>query len=269
MRTVTPLAVAAGLTLTACLVAGTVGLVTLINPPSPTTRVTTADGSEITLDWRDFPASSDPFLDPQEVLDGPRVEDVADVVDEQIAALSASLAPLTPGVEWVELNPDDEPTFYPSDGNGYGGESMHQTFYVSMTSVGELPADSEWSTLTDALDAELVHLGYGEVTWEFERAMYPGQTEAQHERDMIDQFGAIDPDEMWLWSGVADGGCLWASVLLWDKRRGAPEDVWMEETSGMEVSLGGSVISRDDEAAYAEAVAPFDGLTRPDSTTSE
>ena len=35
----------------------------------------------VTLDWRDFPASSDPDLDPQDVLDAPRAEEVAAVVD--------------------------------------------------------------------------------------------------------------------------------------------------------------------------------------------
>lgn len=268
VRSLTRLAIASGITLTLCVAAGVVGVVALLNPPSPTTRITAADGSVITLDWRDFPASSDPDLDPRDVLDAPRAEDVAAVVTEQIESLGAGLAPALPGVEWNPADPD-EPTLFQDEGNGYGGETLLHTYNASASTDGTLPGGAGWNTLTDALDAQLSDLGYDDIVWDFERDRYPGETRAEFEEEMVTQYGSTDPDAMWMWSGFARQGSLWVMISIWDERRGAPEDAWPEETTGLDLLFGGTVISEKDEAAYADGVAPFEGLPRPASTSSD
>ncbi|RUR01718.1 hypothetical protein [Labedella endophytica] len=268
MRPLSRLALAAGVTLVLCAVAGVIGVVSLLNPPSPTTRITSDDGSEITLDWRDYPAFADPSLDPQDVLDAPRAGDVAAVVSEQIDELSTGLTPALPGVGWNPADPD-APILFPADGNGYGGESLHLGYNVTASTTGTLPEGHDWNALTDALAGELSALGYADVVWDFDRAPYPGQTRSEHEDEVVSQHGSLDPDEMWMWSGMAQQGSLWVMITIWDERRGAPEDAWPEETTGLDLLFGGTVISQDDEAAYADGVAPFEGLARPDSTSSD
>jgi hypothetical protein len=268
VRSFTRLAVATGVTLTACVAAGVVGVVSLLNPPSPTTQITSADGSEITLDWRDYPASSDPALNPQDVLDAPRAEDVPRVIDRQLDSLSTGLAPELPGVGWNPPDPD-VPILYPEEGNGYGGESLQRVYNASASTTGDLPAGEDWNTLTDALESELAGLGYDDIVWDFDRGPYAGQTRAEYDDEIVGQFGSLDPDEMWMWSGMAQQGSLWVMITIWDERRGAPEDAWPEETTGLDLLFGGTVIAEEDEAEYAAGVAPFAGLPLPNSTTSD
>lgn len=268
VRPLSRLALAAGITLVLCAVAGVVGVVSLLNPPSPTTVITSDDGSEITLDWRDYPAFADPSLDPQDVLDAPRAEEVTVVVDDQIESVSSGLAPVLPGVEWDTPEADGE-VLFPAEGNGYGGESLHLGYNVTASTTGTLPVDHDWNALTDALAGELSALGYADIVWDVDRGPYQGQSRSEYEDEIVSQHGSLDPDEMWMWSGMAQKGSLWVMITIWDERRGAPDDAWPEETTGLDLLFGGTVISQDDEAAYAGGVSPFEGLARPEATSSD
>lgn len=248
--------------------AGVVAVARVLDPPSPTTAVTTADG-DIVVDWADYPADSQ--LDPADVLTAPRAGDVADVGTETLSALRGAVEQTAPDLDWTTDAAEDagHGVLFPVSGNGYGGDSLHLSYNSpTVTGVG-LDADADWHSVTAAVDAELDALGYTPVLWDFNREPYDWQTTAEQEAEIVDQFGSLDPDEMWSWSGMATNGSMWAWVTVWDTRRGAPEDAWPETQSGISLFVGGTVVAADDERAYADGVAPFEGLTRPEPTHSD
>lgn len=251
------------------LATGGVLLARMVDPPSPTTTVTADDGSQVVLDWADYPADS--YEDPEDVLAAPRAEDVERVGEEQLLALQSATEPVAPGLAWALDQPDDvtfEP--FPVGGNGYGGPSLHQV-YNSPTNLGDgLADDADWSAIVGAVEARLAELGYGELEWEFDRLPYAYETVAERDAQVVEQFGSLDPAEMWMWSGTARQGSMWVWVSIWDERReGAPTEPWQGAESGVSLFIGGTVVSERDEEAYANGVAPFEGLSRPTSTHSD
>lgn len=248
---------------------GGVLLARMVDPPSPTTTVTADDGQEVVLDWADYPA--DPYEDPQDVLAAPRAEDVERVGEEQLLALQAATQPVAPELAWALDLPDDV-TFdsFPVGGNGYGGPSLHQV-YNSPSNLGDgLAEDADWSTIVAAVEVRLAELGYGELEWEFDRQPYAHETAAERDAQVVEQFGSLDPAEMWMWSGIARQGSMSVWVSIWDQRReGAPTEPWQEAESGVSLFVAGTVVSEQDEEAYANGVAPFEGLSRPTSTHSD
>lgn len=240
----------------------------ILAPPSPVTTVTDDDGREVVLDWADYPA--DPWLDPEDVLAAPRAEEVAEAGEAELAALCAAVDPAAPGLDWES---DDTGTGELLDrdagGNGYGGRSLHRVYNSPGFVSDGLAAGADWTAVADALDAELATLGYDPIVWDFDRELYDHQTRAERDAEIVDQFGSLDPERMWMWSGFAERGSMWMAVTIWDERRGAPEDAWPETRSGISLFIGGTVVAATDEDAYAAGVAPFEGLRRPEPTRSD
>ncbi|GAA2175490.1 hypothetical protein GCM10009846_25600 [Agrococcus versicolor] len=246
---------------------GVVGMARLVDPPSPTTTVTGADGEQVVLDWRDYPA--DPSVDPDDVLAAPRAEDVVDVGSAELAAMRRAFEPVAPGLAW---STPDAPDVLVTDvgGNGYGGASLHQVYNSQSVEGVGLDADADWHALGAAVDAELAALGYGPIAWDFDREPYPYETQEQRDEQMVAEFGSLDPDEMWQWSGMAERDSMWVWVTIWDERRPTtPDGAWPESESGVSLFVGGTVVSHDDEQAYVDGVARFDGLMRPEATGSD
>ncbi|QCR20224.1 hypothetical protein [Agrococcus sp. SGAir0287] len=272
MRRPSPLVLAAGgvvLIVVAGIATGALLLEQIVHPPSPTTTVVAEDGTEVVLDWADYPA--DPWVDPEEVLAAPRAEDVEEVGDAELAALAAAIGAVAPGLTWtLEPTGNAEDVIPTGGGNGYGGPTLHQV-YNSPTSLGDaLAADADWRAIADALDAELAALGYGPIAWDHEREPYDHETEADRDAQIVAQFGSLDPGAMWMWAGTAERGSMWVWVSIWDTRRGStPEGAWSETDAGVSLFVGGTVVSEDDAQAYADGTAPFDGLMRPEPTRSD
>lgn len=272
MRSPSPTALIVGAVVTQLAVgAALIGVTAVywLAPPSPVTTITVEDGREVELDWADYPA--DPWLDPDDVLAAPRAEDVAEIGDAELVELRAAVEPAAPGLDWESQGSGTADSLLdrPVGGNGYGGRSLHRTYNAPDTVGDGLGTDAEWTAVSDALDAELSRLGYDEIVWDFDREPYVQQSRAERDAEIFEQFGSLDPDRMWVWSGWAERGSMWVAVTIWDERRGAPEDAWPESQSGISLSLGGTVVAVSDEEAYTAGVAPFDGLPRPEPTRSD
>ena len=272
MRRPSPVLVAAGGVTTivvAALVTGGVLVARIADPPSPTTTVTADDGSEVVLDWADYPAEA--WVEPEDVLAAPRAEDVEETTAAQLAALEAAIDQAAPGMTWATDPADEErQQLFPVGGNGYGGQSLHAV-WNGRTQLGSgLAEDADWHAMAAALDAQVADLGYDPITWSHERAPYPGESVAERDAEILAAHGSLDPDEMWSWSGSARDGSMWLDVQVWDARRAtAPADPWQSTTAGIAIMLGGTVVSADDEQAYVDGIAPFEGLSRPEPTHSD
>lgn len=237
-------------------------------PPSPVARITTDDGTETVLNWADYPG--DPSLDPDDVLAAPRAEDVSDVGDTELAALRSAADTAAPDLTWEsdDTGTEDSLLNMTVGGNGYGGQSLHRIYNSPNLLSDGLTEDANWAGIGAALDDELIALGYDTITWDFERPPYDYQTRADRDAEILDQFGSLDPERMWSWTGIAERDSMWVSVTIWDDRRGAPEAYWSTE-SGISLSVGGTVVAASDEDTYEAGVAPFAGLPRPKSTRSD
>lgn len=237
-------------------------------PPSPVARITADDGTEMVLDWADYPG--DPSLDPDDVLAAPRAEEVADVGDTELFTLQSAADTAVPDLAWDSDGTGTEDSVLNTTvgGNGYGGRSLHRIYNSPNLLSDDLPADADWAGLGAALNEELLALGYDTITWDFERPPADHQTDADRDAEILDQFGSLDPERMWNWTGITERGSMWVSVTIWDDRRGAPEAYW-PTASGISLSVGGTVVAASDEDTYEAGIAPFSGLPRPKSTRSD
>ncbi|WP_306231444.1 hypothetical protein [Agrococcus beijingensis] len=246
-----------------CLVAAVVTGALLLRTPPPSITVTDASGHERTIPWSDYPA--DPWIEPADVLAAPRAEEVEAVGPVLLAELTRAIDAQLPGLEWRSGAIGDT---YRQYGNGYGGETLHQTYNSEGLSVDQVPAD--WPALVAALDAELAEQGYGPIEWEHDREPWPHETTAERDADVAATHGSLDPAEMWSWWGTAFDGSMWVSVSLHDIDRGptGPADPSGLPPQQLSLFVGGTVIAAADEQAYRDGVAPFEGFERPDETHS-
>jgi hypothetical protein len=249
---------------TLCLVGAIVAGCALLQAPSPTTVVTDPSGRETTLSWADFPG--EPYVEPVDVLAGPRAEEVEARGDALLDDLQRAVNRHTPELDW---HTGTEGGVFEHDGNGYGGETLHSTYNSAERSTTEVPDD--WPALAAALDAELTAQGFGPIAWEFDREPYAHQTAAERDAEVVETHGSLDPDEMWMWLGAAHDGTIWVSVVLADVDRGvgAPDAADQRSPQLLSLMVGGTVIAAADERAYRDGTAPFDGLARPATTHSD
>lgn len=235
----------------------------LLSPASPTATVTDAQGQQQTLSWADYPGEGD--AQPEDVLAAPRAEQVEAVADEVLADLQAAVEAHQPGLTWsLGL----EGGVYPHEGNGYGGETLHQTLNSAELLTTEVPED--WPATVAVVEAALAEHGYGPVEWDFDREPRAHETHADRDAEIRASNGSLDPAQMWQWMGNANNGSMWVTVILADVDRGvgAPEDADRTMPQLLAFMVGGTVIAAADEQAYRDGVAPFDGLERPEPTHS-
>lgn len=235
----------------------------LLSPAPPAATVTDANGQQETLSWADYPGDGE--AQPEDVLAAPRAEEVEAVAEALLVDLQAAVDAHEPGLTW---SPGIEGGVYPHEGNGYGGESMHQTLNSAELLTTEVPDD--WPATVTAIETALAEHGYGPVQWDFDREPWGDETEADRDAAVREQSGSLDPAQMWQWMGNANNGSMWVTVILADVDRGvgAPEDADRTVPRLLAFMVGGTVIATADEQAYRDGVAPFEGLERPEPTRS-
>ncbi|MET4098496.1 hypothetical protein ABIB37_000733 [Agrococcus sp. UYP10] len=247
-----------------CLVGAVVTGCMLLQPPAPRATVTDASGQEVTLSWADFPGEA--WVEPAEVLAAPRAEEIESVGDALLTDLQRVVDEHARGGSWAEGAAGG---MFANTGNGYGGETLHHLYNSSDRSTVTVPDD--WPALSAALDAELAEHGFDPIVWDFDRAPYAHQTPAEHDAEVVEVHGSLDPAQMWQWLGMASNGSAWVSVMLVDLDRGvgAPPETDAAVQSQVSLMAGATVIQAADEQAYRDGTAPFAGLERPEPTTSD
>lgn len=227
--------------------------------PSPKTLYVGADGKNVTVDWADYPGQAG--VDAAEVLLAPSAEDVrgrsALIMGELERRVSEEF-----GVAW-ENGPTgteerDEPryggTIYPNGGNGYGRESLYVTYNAISRETLSIPTSvHDWNRIQDIINDVVQAHGLGELTSD----------------------GLVD---YWQWSGTAYGESQWLYASLVDVERDgtgkALEDMkgsvdygW--NSRAITISYGATVLPASDREIFVKRLAPFEGLTQPNATSSD
>lgn len=235
---------------------------------SPQTTVVDSGGEERTVDWVDHPG--DAYTDDAEILSAPTPEEVEEREQRLFAEIEAALTDHY-GFQWSERG---ESGWNEHPGNGYGGESWLVT-YNSPTRVSDgVPADKEaWRELLRLIDEVLAEDGFQDLLLHHEAPAFTDSPKAAEE--LQEWFGTTDPEKFWQWTADALGNSQWVSVTLTnvseDVTGQADQAHQEDELPGRAVTIdyGATTIPEEERDEFTRAIAPFDGLQKPESTGSD
>ncbi|MBH0082223.1 hypothetical protein [Salinibacterium sp. SWN167] len=251
MRTHAVLLAALSLLLSGCSILGF--------EPSPTTTYTDATGTEVTVDWVNYPAHEGndgekllEYPDQAELESGARelVEQLRMVItDSSGLALTSS----EPEQDWFA-----DKNWYPQSGNGYGGESMLITVNCCDFTSDSVPEPNEWQRVLDAASQVTQDAGLGNFVL-----------------DDVPEWCADAGDECWRWTGTATDGVQWVFIKIddlaldptGDSAQDAEEFDW--PLASISFSYGATVVRTGQSDEYADAFSPFLGLKQPSATSSD
>lgn len=266
-----PLLVVAALTASALALAGC-GV--LGNQPSPVSTYVGADGEQVTVDWADYPGEAG--QDSEALRAGPDQDEIVplatDLVNRVRAAVELEadtrLIPTRDESEWF-----GEESWFSASGNGYGGETMLVTVNCCELQSGSAPATDRWRGLVDAVSAVTEEYGLGPVVLQHEapELLADERWRDEYARDYCNGAGG----RCWLWSGTAYANGQWLSFSIQDARldttgaamEDAEEFDW--PVASVSVSFGATTIASGRRDDFERAFAPFEGLDKPDATTSD
>jgi hypothetical protein len=231
---------------------------------SPTTTYTAPGGKEVTVDWADYPGHA--YTDSDEVLAAPIAEDVEQESETLLTEIEAALTQEF-GLEW-EDGPDSEPPFWhQQDGNGYGGESLYITYNSPTSESTTVPSgDTAWKRAIEIASAVTEAHGLGKLRLE------------NLDPDMAEQYGSADVSDHWQWATSTYRNAQWVGVTLSDVDRDPTGKAEKEMAGSVEygwnprsinIYYGVTTIRAADRAEFIERLKPFEGLARPEATTSD
>lgn len=235
---------------------------------SPTSSYINAAGTKVTVNWKDYPAHA--YSLAEEILTAPVKEDAegvsAAILDELKAALTEESE-----LQWTA---NGEAGWYPEQGNGYGGKATTTTFNsVSWDSDSAPVESSDWEKILAITNRITSARGLGPVKLSPDAASLKNDP-AWHQ-ELLDKYGTTDPNKLYWWTGTASANSQWLSIALVNVDRDTTGKAAAEyEKSGLpprsiSLSYGVTTVSRDELAAFKDALEPFEGLTPPEATTSD
>lgn len=224
-----------------------------------------ADGDHEVF-WRDYPGI--PELDPEDVWDGPSLEEGEATGRALLAEIEAALTAEF-GLEWApEPTANGEQVAFPTQ-NQYGGESMLRVLNVAGRPSTSVPAtwDEKERMLAVIVD---VAAGYGYTDLSFDH-------EAGHmtEDDIVESYGAATPEEMVLLMGMLQGPTgQWIMFSMHDLSldhdgRFAEQFEDGGPDSSISIVYGANgLLPRADRAEFERRLEPYIGLDRPEPLPS-
>lgn len=236
---------------------------------SPTTTVTRDDGSTVTVNWADYPGSAD--HDTEAVLAAPHEDEVEPLVDALFADIQEAL---DSEFELAWSITGDE-GWYPTSGNGYGGESILTTYNSQSLETDSVPSSTaDWQIIIDRLSQVTESHGLGPVILDHD-TVSPAEDPEVWRSDFTDRFGTDDPNKFWMWNASASRNSQWLWVTVVDVDRDptgkAAEEFDADENTGHMIGLfyGATTIRDDGRNAFIRALEPFEGLEKPPASQSD
>lgn len=234
-----------------------------------TTVVTDADGTEQTFYWREYPGVAG--LDPEDLLDGPSVDEGYELGTTMAAEMRAALT-----AEFrLQWTPDPNAgngngPFFEQVPNGFGGESLLTTINAPASQSTSVPpswADKE--RVIEIISDVAAGYGFGPVILDHER--YPTPSKEERIRD----WGGATPETQVLVTGFLEGPTgqwLWFSLQDLSKdstgefaERLGPATDYGWEPNSVNISYGANGLLPDEHRAeFEQRLRPFVGLTPPE-----
>ena len=235
------------------------GCSALGSEPSPITTFTDDTGTEVTVDWVDYPAHEG--FDGEKLLGYPDRAELKPVARDLIERLRAAVADAS-GFALTSSEPESEwfrdDNWYLSGGNGYGGDSMLSTINCCDFSSDGAPHRSEWQGVVDAASLAVEAAGLGEFVLD----------------DPLEWCGDV-AEKCWRWSGAATDGVQWVFIMIQDGSLDPTGEAVREAkeldrpVASVQFGYGATVVPTGLSDEYARALDPFLGLKQPRATTSD
>ncbi|MDJ0333804.1 hypothetical protein QMG83_01055 [Salinibacterium sp. G-O1] len=226
--------------------------------PSPTTTYIDEAGTEVTVDWVDYPAYEG--IDGERLLGHPDQADLEPVARDLVKQLRTAIADAS-GYAMTSSEPEgrwfDDDNWHEQGGNGYGGRSMLTTVNCCDLSSEGAPEASEWQRVFDAANQAVQAEGLGEFVLD----------------DPLEWCGTT-AEECWRWTGFATDGVQWVSLLIQDGALDPTGDAVREAeeldrpVATIQFGYGATVVPTGRSDEYARALDPFVGLKQPRATAS-
>lgn len=236
---------------------------------APTSTIVTDTGEEQTISWADYPGHAG--TDAADVLAAPTPEQTERRAQAIIGEIEAVLS-RNHGFQWS--TDGDAAGWYPQTGNGYGGESLLVTYNSEPRVSDGVPEGPEaWREVLAEIDAILAGHGLAPVILDHESSPY--LDDAQWQEEQHQRFGTTDPDEYWEWTATSYSDSQWLNVTLTDTTKDATgraaeearEFGWPLRAVGL--SFGATTVPAEQRDEFRRAFEPFEGLDKPEPTTSD
>ncbi|MHA7304458.1 hypothetical protein ACX80E_04305 [Arthrobacter sp. TMN-49] len=234
----------------------------------PTTTYPNGAGQDVTVNWRDYPLSAGSL--PDDLALTPVSEDAeaisAGLLGEIKTALTAEY-----GMAWESAG---EAGWFPTTGNGYGGETMTTSYNSHEWRSTTLPAaTTEWKKIMGTISGLTAARGLGPVKLTQDSGFF--NNDPAWQKKLVEKYGTADPQQLYWWNGTAYSGSQWLAVTMVNVDRdttGRAATEYQElklPARSISISYGVATVARDDLPALKQALEPFMGLTPPEATTSD
>lgn len=239
--------------------------------PSPTTTHTDALGEVVTVDWAEYPGNAywDGALllgQPDHVEAEPEVRAFLGELAVAIEAVSGDpLRAEGPAAEWYSGE-----TWFPQEGNGYGGESLLVNGVCCPMVADAAPGPEHWAAVIDAASQVTAAAGFGPLVLRQDSAEMRADPLWWEEYRAL--YCTLEDDGCWLWYAQATNGAQWVSVEIQDATLDPTGEAATTARSVdgppdyIRISYGGVLVRAGLTAEYERAMQPFLGLERPKAT---
>ncbi|WEK61543.1 MAG: hypothetical protein P0Y60_01910 [Candidatus Microbacterium colombiense] len=220
--------------------------------------------------WRDYPGI--PELDPEDVLDGPTLEEGEADGRELMAEIEAALTTEF-GLDWAAApTGNGDQVAFPAQ-NYYGGPSLLQVLNVSGRQSTSVPATwAEKERMLGIVETVAARHGFTDLTLDHDASYMTAA-------DRIETFGAATPEESVIVSGMLEGPTgQWIMFSLQDLSLDQDGRFTEQaEESAQNGSLPNSIsfmyganglLASADRAEFESRLEPYRGLDRPEPLES-
>lgn len=239
------------------------------NAVGPTTVSTSADGTERTIYWRDYPGVAG--VDPLEVLAGPTPQEGYETAETMIAEIKASLSAEFQ-LAWAPADEQSRSPFHRPIENHYGGESLLTNVNGAESQSTSVPQTwAEKQRAIGIIEEVTRRYGYGAPT-------ITG-LETWSAEDRMRDLGGLTPDQQVIVSGVALGKAgQWLMFRFQDlskdtngtfaERLRPPEgSQWQMNTLAFSYGANG-LLAAEHRQEFETRFETFRGLTPPEPLES-